>query len=276
MKKNILVATDFSQRSFEVIQIAFEFSEKHNFKVHLVHILETSFFDKIKDVKDIYQNSLRHLQEKFPNIQEDQFHCEDGILEEKIEVFVKKLDAFMIILGSAGERTSILKRFLGSSTKSIVRAVSVPCLVIKSDTKIVDFDSIMLGTDLSDDSKKHIEKIHILFPNSRIELLYSYLIPFEGRLSFYGFNKKEAHLFQNNMKQIALEEAYSFYDRLDIDKKKVKISLIKEGLDPESFVEQSDELMCNLIALHTTGHFSFFAFDLLEHANKDILITKIN
>lgn len=276
MKRNIIVATDFSQRSFEVIQIAFEFAKKHNFEVHIVHVVETGFFDKFKNIKEICHNSLSHLQEKFPNIQEHQFHCDTGKLEEKIVSFVKNLDAFMIILGSTGERTSALKKFLGTSTKSIVRSVDVPCLVIKSNTKVVDFHHIMLPTDLSNNSKKHIEQIHSLFPTSRIELLHSYFVPYEGRFSFYGLEKKEAILFQDNIKQGALELAYNFYNSLNIDTEKVKISVINEGLYPEAFMKKADELMCDLIALHTTGNFSFFAFELLEHAEKNILITKIN
>lgn len=276
MKKNIIVATDFSQRSFEVIQIAFEFAEKHDFKLHIVHIVETHFFEKIKNVKDIYHNSFNHLLGKFPSLKESEFHCEDGSLEDKIEYFVKRLDAFMVILASSGERKNMLKNFLGSSTKSIVRAIDVPCLVIKSSTKTINFENIMLATDLSNDSKTHIDKIHNLFPTSKIELLYSFFVPFESRLSFYGFDKGETTTFQENMIHMELEEADNFYQSLDKDKEKVQMNVIKDGLNPDAFVAKSDVLKCDLIALHTTGHFSFFAFDLLEHANKDILITRIN
>jgi len=276
MKQNILVATDFSQRSFDVIQKASEFANTHNFELHVVHILEKSFFNIVKDKNTIEKNFFGHLKEKLPFLQEHQFHCKEGDLEEEIENYVKKLNIFMIIIGSSGERSFISKQFLGSSIKSIVRAVDVPCLVLKNTTNIVDFSTIMLPTDLSEKSKIYIHKIHTLFPNSKIELLYSYVVPFEGRLNFYGLSKDETVHFQDNIHQMALDEAYDFYQKLTIDRKKVKISLIKEGLNPEAFVAKSDDLGCNLIALHTTGHFSFFAFDLLEHANKDILITKID
>jgi len=74
MKPNIIVATDFSQRSLNVIKKAFHFANNHNYQVNIIHILETSFFEKIKDTKTIYQKSLDYLQEKFPSLTKEQFH----------------------------------------------------------------------------------------------------------------------------------------------------------------------------------------------------------
>lgn len=275
MKKNIVVATDFSTRSFEVITKAFDFADKHNYIVHVVHILELGFFDKLKDEIAVYENSFTHIKEKFPRLTKEQFHCRQDTLEEGIERFVKELDAAMVIIGSSGERSSMLRQFLGTSTKSIVRAIDVPTLVVKSNKPMLEFDNILLPTDLSSTSKEYIDKVHKLFPNASIELLNSYLVPFEGRLSFYGMDKGESLSFQENMKSAAIKEAYDFYGKLDVDKDKVQVSVIKDGLDPEAFVKYGDEKYCDLIAIHTTGNFSFFAFDLLEHSHIDILITKI-
>ncbi len=275
MKRNIIVATDFSERSLEVIQRAFEFAKEHNNVVHVVHIIEKSFFDKIKDEATLYKSAFSHIKEKIPTLIKENFHCRQDSLEDGIERYVKELDAYMVIIGSNGERSSILRQFLGTSTKSIVRAIDVPCLILKSDRENLDFDSILMPTDLSQSSKSYLTRIHNLFPHTKIELLYSYLVPFEGRLSFYGMDKGESLSFQENMKDLALTEAYSFYDKLDVNKEKVKISVIKEGLNPEAFSVHADEKGCDMIAIHTTGNFSFFAFDLLEHSHKDVLITKI-
>jgi nucleotide-binding universal stress UspA family protein len=276
MKKNIIVATDLSQRSFEVITKAFDFAQKHNFQVHVVHILEKGFFEKLKDENTVYENIFVHLKEKLPTINKEQFHCRQDSLEDGIERFVKELNAAMVIIGSSGERRSVLGQFLGSSTKSIVRAIDVPTLVVKSDKKTLEFDNIMVPSDLSKESSKYIDKIHNLFPQAQIEMLHSYLVPFEGRLSFYGMDKSEAISFQDNMKTVAVKEAYDFYDKLTVDKNKVDVSIIKDGLDPEAFVKHADENKRDLIAIHTTGNFSFFAFDLLEHSDLDILITKFD
>ena len=275
MKKNIVVATDFSQRSFDVISKALAFAKEHNNVIHIVHIIEKSFLDTLKDETTVYENSYLHIKEKFPSLLKENFHCRQDSLEDGIERYVKELQAYMVIISSSGERTSLVRQFLGTSTKSIVRAIDVPCLIVKSNRENLEFDSILMPSDLSKTSQKYITTIHDLFPHSKIELLYSYLVPFEGRLSFYGMDKGESITFQENMKHVALTEAYDFYNALDVNKDKVKVSVIKEGLNPEAFSIQADEKSCDMIAVHTTGNFSFFAFDLLEHAHKDVLITKI-
>jgi len=275
MSRNIVVATDFSQRSFDVINKAMNFAKNHNSTIHVVHIIEKNFFEKIKDEKTLYENSFSHIKETIPSLLKENFHCRQDSLEDGIERYVKELDAYMVIIASSGERSSIIRQFLGTSTKSIVRAIDVPCLVLKSDKENLDFSSILMPTDLSEQSKQYLSRIHDLFPKSKIELLYSYLVPFEGRLNFYGMDKGESISFQENMKHAALEEAYNFYDHLDVDKEKVKVEVMKEGLNPEAFSVHADDKNCDMIAIHTTGNFSFFAFDILEHSRKDILITKI-
>jgi len=275
MSNNIVVATDFSQRSFDVINKAMNFANSHNSTIHVVHIIEKNFFEKIKDETTLYENSFSHIKEKIPSLLKENFHCRQDSLEDGIERYVKELNAYMVIIGSSGERSSIIRQFLGTSTKSIVRAIDVPCLVLKSDRENLDFSSILMPTDLSEQSKQYLSRIHELFPKSKIELLYSYLVPFEGRLNFYGMDKGESISFQENMKRAALEEAYSFYDHLKVDKEKVKVEVMKEGLNPEAFSVHADDKNCDMIAIHTTGNFSFFAFDILEHSRKDILITKI-
>lgn len=277
MKKNIVVATDFSQRSFEVINQALAFAKAHDKVVHVVHIIENSFLDTLKEktMETIYENSFAHIKEKIPSLLEENFHCHEGSLKEEIENYVKELQAYMVIVGSSGERSSILEDFLGTSTKSIVRSIDIPCLVLKSKRENLDFESILLPTDLSKKSKEYIDLTHALFPDSTIELVYSYVVPFEKRLSFYGMDRTEATSYQENTRSIAVKESNNFYDNLNVDKEKVKISIIKGGLNPDAFSTYADKKGCDLIAIHTTGVFSFFAFDLLEHSHKDVLITKV-
>lgn len=275
MKNNIVVATDFSQRSFEIINKALSFAKSDNKTVHVVHILENNFPDITKNNDQIYENCFLHIQEKVPLLLRENFHCREDSLENGIENYVNELEASMVIIGSSGERSNILKDFLGTSTKSIVRSIDVPCLVLKSNKETLDFKSILIPTDLSENSQKYIETIHRLFPNSIIELLHSYLVPFERRLSFYGMDKSETLSFQENIKNITQNEVNDFYNTLDVDKNKVIISLISEGLNPDAFSTYASSKGCDMIAIHTTGIFSFFAFDLLEHAHQDVLITKV-
>lgn len=275
MKKNIVVATDFSKRSFEVIHQAIAFAKSQNSIVHIVHIIENSFLAKLKDEDILYENSFEHIKKEIPSLEKRNFHCRQDSLKDGIEKYVKELKAYMVIIGSSGERNSVLREVLGTSTKSIVRSIDVPCLVLKSNRENFDFKNILIPTNLSKKSKIYIENTHKLYSNANIELIHSYSVPFEGRLNFYGMDRGESLSYQDSMRDFTNDEAFKFYNSLDIDRKKVTISIIKEGLNPDAFSVYADGRGCDLIAMHTTGLFSFFAFDLLEHSHKDILISKL-
>jgi len=180
----------------------------------------------------------------------------------------------MVIIGASGEDSAIKEFFLGSSTKSIVRRVSVPCLVVKTDDAL-RYKNIFVATDLSENSKKHILKLNELFSDSYINLFYTYVVPFESRLGFYGMSQAEISEFQRDIASNARAEAYRFYEGLHVDQSRVKLN-VKEGhLDTEFFLQEVDASKSDLIALHTTGHVSFFAFDLLGDAKNDVFIYKL-
>lgn len=270
----ILIATDFSQKSFKIIERVLEFIHNKPSELFIVHVVESSIFSKVKNLSEIRKNSFEVLHKYFPTLKESQFYCIEGGIDEQIAYHVDKLNISLVILGNSGERSHINQFFLGSNTKDIVRNLDTPSLIMKSNRSL-EFSSIMIPTDLSSESKSYIYEVAQFFKTAKIKLFYSYTVPFENRLNFYGLNKSEMSLFQKNIKASSINEANDFFDTLNIAN---EIELItQEGsLDAEEFAKKADELKCDLIAVHTTGHFSFFAFDLVEHSHKNILVKKIN
>ncbi|MFA5361465.1 MAG: universal stress protein [archaeon] len=269
----ILIATDFSQKSFKIIEQVLHYIHNKNSKVFILHVVESSIFSQVKDVEAIGHKSFKILQEHFSVLKESQFYCVEGKIDEQIAYFVDKLDISLVVLGSSGERSHVNKFFLGSNTKDIVRNVNTPSLIIKSAREL-KFETIMIPTDLSLESKKYINEVAQFFSTAKIKIFYSYSIPFENRLNFYGLDKNEISLFQQNIQNVSLQEAQDFFDSLNI---KNDLELVtKEGsLDAQEFAKEASELKCDLIAVHTTGNFSFFAFDLVEHSHRNILIKKM-
>jgi nucleotide-binding universal stress UspA family protein len=272
--KNIIVATDFSQKSFNVIAKAYKFATTKGANLHIVHIVEESFFSKVENIDAITQTSLTMLQNKFSQLEKENFHCIVNEVAQGLQKCVEQLDASMVIIGASGEDGAIKKFFLGSSTKSIVRHVRVPCLVVKTEDTM-QYKNIFVATDLSENSKKHILRLSEIFGDSYINLFYTYIVPFESRLGFYGMNQDEISEFQRDIASNARAEAYRFYEGLHVDQSRVKLN-VKEGhLDTEFFLQEVDASKSDLIALHTTGHVSFFAFDLLGDAKNDVFIYKL-
>lgn len=271
---NILIATDFSQKSFKIISQVQAYIQNSSSKLFIVHIIEDSIFKKVKELDPVKQNCFKLLQKNFPELQEHQFYCQAGSIDEQVAYFVDKLDISMVVLGNSGERNHLSEFFLGSNTKEIVRNTKKPSLVIKNDDAL-KFDSILIPTDLSDESKQFIQEIGAFLPEANIDLFYSYAIPFESRLSFYGLNKNEMNSFQKDMKTLCLNEAHSFYESLSL-KNRINLITKEGGLNAETLTQESTKLQHDVIALHTTGHFSFFAFDVIDYAQTNILIQKID
>ena len=270
---NILIATDFSQRSFKIISLAYDYIQNKNSKIFIVHVVEDSIFKKAPDINEIESNSLAMLQKHFPQLDKEHFFCKKGNVDEQIAYFVDKLDISLILLGSSGERSHISEFFLGSNTKNIVRNSTKPSLVIKSN-KALQFKSVFIPTDLSNTSKQFIEEVAAFLPQAKLTLFNTYTLPFESRLSFYGLDKEEMHTFHKDIKSSCINEVYDFFDSLEL-KNEVEV-LVKEGsLDAHELAKTEELKKHDLIALHTTGHFSFFAFDVIEQSHKNVLIKKM-
>ncbi|MFA7570149.1 MAG: universal stress protein [Sulfurimonadaceae bacterium] len=270
----ILIATDFSQKSFKIIERVLEFMDNKPSELFIVHVVESSIFSKVKNLSEIRKNSFEILHKYFPTLKSSQFYCVEGGIDEQIAYHVDKLNISLVILGNSGERSHINQFFLGSNTKDIVRNLNTPSLIMKSNRPL-EFNSIMIPTDLSNESKTYIYEVAQFFKTAKIKLFYSYIVPFENRLNFYGLDKSEMTLFQKDIKTSAINEANDFFDSLNIANE-IELITQKGNLDAEEFAKKADELKCDLIAVHTTGHFSFFAFDLVEHSHKNILVKKIN
>jgi len=63
---------------------------------------------------------------------------------------------------------------------------------------------------------------------------------------------------------------------LNIPAKKIIPIVRKDLLSSERFEDYHKDLKADLVAIHTTGQISFFAFDLLEKSTNDVLVYKIH
>lgn len=179
----------------------------------------------------------------------------------------------MVILGYSKKNDFISRFFESSNTKDIVRNLNTLSLIMKS--KNICFNNILIPTDLSKESKDYILEVSKLFPDAKIKIYYSYLLPYERRLNFYSLDKDETSEFQKEAKENSLKNANDFYNSLEIKNKK-KLIIKETELSVENFIKDTKDIKTDLIAVHTTGFFSFFAFYLVEHSKINILIKKIN
>lgn len=275
MKKfTTLVAIDFSQSSFIVLSKALDFTEKMGGELHVIHVAETPFFSLKKNIDRIRANSFAKLKENFPTFEENRFYCVEGKVKTEVAKIAGVIQADMIIIGKSGETYLLDDLILGSHTKDIVRYSEIPVLVIKNIHEL-EYQTILVPTDLSEASAKTVQTLAALFPKSRLRLLYFYYLPFETRLNTYGFNETEVIEYQSSIVEESKLRLDTFIISLNLPTEvQISTSVRRSSLNAELFNDEVEDIEFDLLAMHTTGNVSFYAFDVLETCKKDVILIK--
>jgi len=273
-KFTLLVATDFSESSTAVLKKAIDFAEKTHAVIHIVHVVETMFFQKNKNSDFIKEHCWDTLLSHYPTLRKEHFHCLEGSVENVVAIVAQTIGAQIVLIGDNRDKHPIEAIFIGSDTKAIIRESRIPVLVAKNHDNRA-YNTILIPTDLSKDSMHMISHLAHLFPESLLILLHLYSVPFEFRLGMYGFNEKEIINFHDQSRKAAETELNIFIQTLDVSAKQIIPIVRKDLLNSERFEENHKDLKADLVAIHTTGNISFFAFDLLEKSQSDVLIYKV-
>jgi len=270
-----LVAIDFSKDSLKVLQRVIEFAQKVGGTVDVVHIVENSFFSPKKDINYIKEHSLEKLQHAFPNFDENHFYCVEGNTKKEIAKIANMLNSKLIVIGKSGETYRFSEVYMGSHTKYIVRSADVPVLVLKKESEIIT-NTILLPTDLSIDSAEAILKIAKLFPSAHLTLVHFFTIPFEARLNSYGFSDEDTIEYMSVMKEQSEKNLENFIQTINIPHGfAISSRVCKSSLNPKLFDKEVEDIPHDILALHTTGKISFYAFDILESSIENVLILKV-
>jgi len=276
MKKFIiLVPIDFSKSSYVVLKKTLNFAKKKDADIHIVHVVENPLFLKQIDLDSIKESTFRELSKDFPLLKKENYHCISGKIKIEINNTAKILDADMIIMGKSGETHFLNELFMGSSTKEIVNYAQIPVLVVKSDHNL-EYQNILVLTDLSNDSAKAIREIIKIFSNSHIKLLNLFSPPLDNKIDIYGFNEEDLLQYQSDLEKKSQKKIDAFLDSLALPKNiNISASAKKSSLSPKSFKEEMADINFDLIAIHAVqNNVSFFAFDILEHSDVDVFIVK--
>ncbi len=268
----ILVATDFSPRSVEIVQKTIPLAKKLGGILHIVHVIEEGIFSSLQKDSNIQTGAKNTLKELFPSFNTEQLHCKRGKIGSSIATLAIELNVKLVVLGNSGEHGGLKNLFVGSSTKAIVRKLTVPALVVKTAGEL-NVDKLLIPTDLSESSKWHIHAMRSLFPKATISLLYTYIVPFSNRLSMYGVKKGEINTLGENLRIHAQNEVALFMQTLKNEAENIDVVIRESGLDAGVFTGVASMHGIQTIAIHTTGNISLFAFDLLLETDKDVLIS---
>ncbi|TLE14170.1 universal stress protein [Helicobacter apodemus] len=273
MKNRIAVATDFSQNSLIAISKALYLAKKSKSTLDVVHIVEHSIFHDPKQSKRTGKEALaKFILEHFPNpevvIQE---FCYVGSIVKGICKHIKERECKLLCVGSAGENHHLTEILLGSTAKQIVKKSQIPVLVTKNES-LPDYINAFSPTDFSNNSLKLAKVTKKLFDNIKITFYHMINRPFEIRLGHYGADDEQISKYNKSAEEKAKEQSKKFLKELD--KNNVNMVLDSGILTYTRLLSVAESKNSSLVVLPTSGKVSFFALDVLEHSNLDVLICK--
>lgn len=275
MKNRIVVATDFSKNSVMALTKAFYLAKKLKYTLDVVHVVEYSIFHNPKKDKKAGKEALaKFINEHFANVEVEisQF-CYVGAIQKKLAEHAKDRECRLLCIGSTGENQHITDSLLGSKAKQIVKKSQIPVLVAK-DESIPDYENIFLPTDFSESSLRFTKLTKKLFSDANFIFYHMINRPFELRLGHYGANDEQISNFNKNAEEKSKIKSEKFLENFK-DKKKNQIALDSGILSHTRLLSVAESKNASLIALPTTGKISFFALDVLQNSNIDILIWKM-
>lgn len=269
-----LVATDFSKSSYIVLAKALKFTQDMKGELHVIHVAESSLLSAKKNIQSIRENSYKKLLEDFPTLVKKQFYCVSGKIKDEVSKIATVIDADMIIIGKSGESYPLDDIIFGSNTKNIVYSSNIPVLVMKNIHEI-EYKSILIPSDLSTASAKSIEALASFFPYSKLHILNFYYLPYETRLNTYGYDEAEVKEYQDKVLKQSQTNMEKFVSSLLLPQTvTIDTFVTRSSLNAQLFNKEVQNIDFDLLAMHTTGSISFYAFDLLEASKKDVIIFK--
>ena len=132
-KPCILVPFSFSEYSFQAGRIAFYWAEKMNASLLFLHITtqkDTSLLEvEIDNTKTQY---IKEIEEKtLPDISFE-FHLKQGVVEDVIKQYDKKLHPILVIMGTRDKKQKQAD-LIGSVTAEVMEQIKTPVLAIPNE-----------------------------------------------------------------------------------------------------------------------------------------------
>ena len=129
----ILVPFSFSEYSFQAGRIAFYWAEKMNATLLFLHVTTEKELAplelQVDKVKEQYINEIDS--KKLPDISFE-FHLKQGVIEEEIKRYDKKLHPILVIMGTRDKKQKQAD-LIGSVTAEVMEQIKTPVLAIPNE-----------------------------------------------------------------------------------------------------------------------------------------------
>lgn len=217
--KNILVTTDFSERSKAALRVALDFAKKNDSKIILLHAVDlpmrlaTQNQIAVPEAMFFLNQSKQNFEALKKEINADvpiQDVIETNVLSASVNEAVKKYSIDLIVMGSNGA-SGLKEVFVGSNAEKVIRAATVPVLVIKDPNEKLEVKRIVFACDFTkkfiapfqkaiDFAKLFEAQIDLLYVNTPYQFLTTSEINARINEFMYAndsYDKYETHIYND-------------------------------------------------------------------------------
>lgn len=269
--RQILVATDLSQRAGLAVTRAAQLSREHGARLTALLVLPAEINGEIADVA---RSSLEaHLAEYLNRTPADIVICR-GTAAREISAAAADHAADLVVVGAHGADW-MADAFLGSTTENLVRMSPVAVLLVKKPTKLA-YRTVVMAVDTSPASADAARFASGLTPVADHIVFHACIVVGENLLRMHGVGDEEIDGLRRTSTQEVRERVARLADTLPASVREVVIS---SGHPSTSLVQLCRSRGADLVAVGTgarsAGSYALLgsvAQQVMRQSRSDVLV----
>jgi len=234
----ILMATDLSARCDRALDRAVQLSAQWQVPLQVVHAAPREAIGA-RSAADTLASIRRRIERDLDDEAID-VRVEEGEPAEVVLDVARRSGSDLIVLGDASGVPG--RRLLGNTVETLVRSAPASVLVVKQRPR-GGYRRVLVGTDLTPESRHGLETAAALFPDAGFTLLHALDIPYESLWLDARHREDLARM------EMATIEAFAAQARLPADLRRQLRLLVEHG-HPESMLRKHAlEYDCDLTVI---------------------------
>lgn len=163
--KNVLVATDFSEASYNALTYALLVARGYDATIHALHVITPSAVNMcakpegaaaLESMEDVVREEMAKASARMSGLRSETAIERSSSVWSAVQEAIQQNHIDLVVAGTQG-RTGVRKRLLGSAAEAIFRQARVPVLTIgpavhQGAHNRAKFHSVLFATDLTEAS----------------------------------------------------------------------------------------------------------------------------
>ncbi len=288
--KTIIVASDLSEAADAAVEQAAALARRSGASLWILHVFNDGFWASIKGIYDAERWSgnepaLSARNSLSQQVREVADHhgivvngeTRTGRAAAEIARFLTERQADLLVVGEHGEDW-IGDTVIGATALKVLEQANVPVLLVRCPAS-VDFSTVIVATDFSDNAKRAAQLALNWFPASTHYVAHAYIVPFEGRMRMAGATSDDIDRYRNDEQARAENTMMTLRESLDIPET-TRVQWINLRGNPASVLfELSERHAADLIVIGKHGGtvieerlLGSVTQNVLYHASSNVLL----